>query len=194
MRWMSVLQKWMRRKEIFISAQIHSYISFNSLTQILLHISSHFLPFFLSSSSFLLPCSKSYVLKVSFLHTRVNTRRASKVAISRPLDISIYPLWQTLAERRCLRVPALRRCWQMIRGRRHRIETRSKGLEGEKGEFLEGFVRAAVSQGALWLKHVLEGWMRAAGCRSQLPFQKKDKVVCQAVIMLNTSTWYKERN
>ncbi len=46
--------------------------------------------------------SKSFLLKVCFFHTRVHTRRASKVAISRPLDNSIYPLWQTLAERQCL--------------------------------------------------------------------------------------------
>ncbi len=82
----------------------------------------------------------------------------------------------------------------MIRGRRQRIETRSKELEGEKGEFLGGLVRTAVSQGALWLKHVLEGWMQAAGCRRQFLFQKKDKVVCQAVILLNRSTWHKEGN
>ncbi len=46
--------------------------------------------------------SKFFLLRVCFFHTRVHTRRASKVAISRPLDISIYPLRQTLAERRCL--------------------------------------------------------------------------------------------
>lgn len=153
-------------------------------------LSSHFL---MSSSlpahqRFLSPCFtlsfEILLLKLLFFHKRGHSRRASKPAISRPPDISIYPPWQTPAELPYPRLPLHRRCWQMIRERCCGTEAAVKGWKEKRASFWKVLSASAVdvsdtaSRAALWFSRALGCEYGQLGLQEELPLSERKIKSC----------------